>query len=95
VRLVPGSNQNVLGPGTQDTDLVPAGRRGEISKAAGWISPVVIARGRVAGLWELVDDTVTVTAIAEAGRLSCGALRRETSRLGEHLGRRLRLALTR
>jgi len=47
------------------TDLISAGRRGEISKAMGWISPVVIARGRVGGVWELVDDTVTVTAFAK------------------------------
>src|SRR5690606_12892363 len=52
VRLLPAFDQFVLGPGTKDTRIIPAARRAEISKTAGWISPVVVAAGRVAGTWE-------------------------------------------
>jgi hypothetical protein len=53
VRLLPGFDQYVLGPGTNDTQLIPARRRSEVSKAAGWISPVVVAGGRVTGVWQI------------------------------------------
>jgi hypothetical protein len=52
VRLLPGFDQYVLGPGTAATEIIAPERRGEISRAAGWISPVVVAGGRVAGVWD-------------------------------------------
>jgi hypothetical protein len=53
VRLLPAFDQFVLGPGTGDVHIIDAHRRAAISKAAGWISPVVVCRGRVAGTWSL------------------------------------------
>ncbi|WP_250006600.1 winged helix DNA-binding domain-containing protein [Actinoplanes sp. M2I2] len=80
VRLLPAFDQFVLGPGTKDEQVVPPGRRALISKAAGWISPVVVAGGRVAGVWEL-NDTVTVTLFPEAGEIPESELRAEADRL--------------
>jgi hypothetical protein len=51
VRLLPGFDQYVLGPGTSDPRVVPAAHRGDVSRAAGWIAPVVVVAGRVAGTW--------------------------------------------
>lgn len=56
VRLLPGFDQYVLGPGTGDPNVVPPAHRAEVSRAAGWISPVVVSRGRVAGTWKADGD---------------------------------------
>jgi hypothetical protein len=78
VRLLPGFDQAVLGPGTAATEVLAAEHRGEVSRAAGWISPVVLVGGRVVGVWEDGDDgdvdvrpfagepTPSKTALAEA-----------------------------
>lgn len=60
VRLLPGFDQYVLGPGTGDERVVPAAHRGEVSRAAGWISPVVVAGGRVVGVWSQSHGTDTI-----------------------------------
>ena len=60
VRLLAGFDQYVLGPGTGDVRIVAADRRKAVSRTAGWISPVVVHRGRVVGVWELRDAQVDV-----------------------------------
>lgn len=77
VRLLPAFDQYVLGPGTRDTELIPANRRAQVSRAAGWISPVVVRAGRVTGTWEISGDTVTVTWFPEAGPVPAEALSAE------------------
>jgi Winged helix DNA-binding domain len=52
VRLLPAFDQYVLGPGTAATEILASERRAEVSRAAGWISPVVVAAGRAAGVWD-------------------------------------------
>lgn len=61
VRLLGGFDQYVLGPGTGDTRLLPAEHRSRVSRAGGWISPVVVIGGRVAGVWELAEDRIEVS----------------------------------
>ncbi|GLZ14282.1 hypothetical protein Acsp04_45170 [Actinomadura sp. NBRC 104425] len=61
VRLLGGFDPYVLGAGTNAVYLIPAERRAEVSRAAGWISPVVLYEGRVAGTWEAKDGEVAVT----------------------------------
>ena len=56
VRLLPAFDQYLLGPGTTATEIVDAERRPEISRAGGWIAPVVVAGGRAVGVWEVGDD---------------------------------------
>lgn len=51
VRLLPPFDQYVLGPGTDDPHLLAPQHRTTVSKAAGWLAPVVVARGRIAGVW--------------------------------------------
>ncbi|GGK35569.1 winged helix DNA-binding domain-containing protein [Nocardia camponoti] len=61
VRLLGPFDQYVLGPGTADSVLIPTTARKLVSRAAGWISPVVLVDGRVAGTWELVDGDVVAS----------------------------------
>jgi hypothetical protein len=94
VRLLPGFDQYVLGPGTADAHVVPTARRAAVSKQSGWISPVVVARGVVCGTWQLDGDRVGVAWFREAGRPPRHALRAEVERLASILDRDLRLTVT-
>ena len=93
VRLVPGFDQYVLGPGTKDPLIVPAARRAAVSRQAGWISPVVLVDGAICGTWELDGYEARVTWFGEAGRPPRGRIDAEVSRLASMLGRELRTAV--
>lgn len=79
VRLLPAFDQYVLGPGTGDTQLIPANHRKDVSKAAGWISPVVVHKGQVAGTWEGRDGRLDVALWQDVPRKGIEA---EAARLG-------------
>jgi len=92
VRLLPGFDQYVLAAGTGAAHVVPPERRAEVSRTAGWISPVVLNRGRVAGVWKLENGSnqVEVTLFEKVTR---AALTRETKRIAGILDRTLSLAI--
>lgn len=52
VRLLPGFDPYVVGSLSQLEHIAPAGRKREISRAAGWISATVCVDGRLVGTWE-------------------------------------------
>ncbi|MEU1994318.1 crosslink repair DNA glycosylase YcaQ family protein [Nocardia gamkensis] len=66
VHLLGAFDQYVLGPGTGDTVALPAAHRAKVSRTAGWISPVVVVGGRIAGTWELTEDAVEITMFDDA-----------------------------
>ena len=90
VRLVPGFDQYVLGPGTRDALLLPPTRRSAVSRQAGWISPVVLVDGAICGTWELVRDEARIAWFRETGRPPRRAIGAEIARLASILGRELR-----
>ncbi|TCJ96822.1 winged helix DNA-binding domain-containing protein [Nocardia alba] len=61
IELLGPFDQYVLGPGTADTALLPAEHRSKVSRTAGWISPLVLVDGRIAGTWEQVEGEVVVS----------------------------------
>ena len=85
VRLLPGYDQWVLGPGTADAHVVPPARRRLVSRQAN----LVIAGGVVSGTWSLADDQLVTAWFAEAGRSPRDALADEVARLATILGRPL------
>jgi winged helix DNA-binding protein len=89
LRLLPGFDAYVLGPGTEDGHVTPAARRGAVSRQAGWISPVVVSGGVVCATWELDGDLVRVAWFPEAGKPSRKTIDEELSRLTQILGRDL------
>jgi len=96
VRLLPGFDQWVLGPGTKDPHVVPPGRRTAVSKQSGWIAAVVVAGGVVSGTWELEGNEVRVAWFAESGRVvPRKATEDEVARLGSILDRDLRVSIER
>jgi hypothetical protein len=85
VRLLPGHDQWVLGPGTVDAHVTPPARRGLVSHQAN----LVIRGGVVSGTWSLSDDQVVVAWFAEAGSPAREALAEEVARLAIILDRPL------
>jgi DNA glycosylase AlkZ-like len=86
VRLLPGYDQWVLGPGTADPHVVPPARRKLVSRNANH----VIAGGAVSGTWTVTDDVVVTAWFAEAGRPPNTALSEEVQRLATILDGPLR-----
>ena len=93
VRLLPGFDQWVLGPGTKDPHVVPAGRRAAVSKQSGWIAAVVVMGGVVVGTWELDGNGVRVAWFTESGRVPRKAIEDEVARLGSILDRDLEVTI--
>lgn len=61
VHLLGQFDQYVLGPGTGDTALLPGDHRAKVSRTAGWISPLVLVGGRIAGTWDLDKGDLVVS----------------------------------
>jgi winged helix DNA-binding protein len=79
VRLLGGFDQYVLGAGTNATYVVPTEHRADVSRPGGWISPVVLRGGRVAGIWR-ADGAIDVTLWED---VPPAALKKETARMQE------------
>jgi DNA glycosylase AlkZ-like len=94
VRLLPGFDQYVLGPGTADGHVVPSARRAAVSRQAGWISPVAIAGGVVCGTWKQERERIEVAWFREMGKPPRSALEDEVARLSSILGHPLSPAIT-
>jgi winged helix DNA-binding protein len=77
VRLLPGYDQWVLGPGTADAHVVPPARRNLVSRQAN----IVIVGGLVSGTWSLTGDQVVITWFPEARPPVREELAREAARL--------------
>jgi hypothetical protein len=86
VRLLPGYDQWVLGPGTADAHVVPPARRTVVSRGAN----LVIVGGVVSGTWSLTDDQVLVAWFPEAVPPAREALAEEVAWLATILDRPLR-----
>jgi hypothetical protein len=89
VVFAPGFDQYVLGAGTADGRIVPPARRRAVSRPGGWIAPVVLWGGVVAGTWALRGRRLAVDWFAEAGDPPKGALGAGVERLAAVLGRAL------
>ncbi|OQS15754.1 hypothetical protein B0T36_07180 [Nocardia donostiensis] len=85
VHLLGGFDQYVLGPGTGDTELLPAAHRSAVSRTAGWIAPIVVVDGRIAGTWELSGESVVVDMFdpsAQPGADLIAAVERTSAAIG-------------
>jgi hypothetical protein len=87
VRLLPGHDQWVLGPGTKDEHVVPPGLRADVTRGAN----LVLAGGVVAATWRRAGDEIQVAAGA-GSRVDPDALEGEVARLASVAGAVLRLA---
>lgn len=86
VRLLPGHDQWVMGPGTQDPHVTPPALREAVTRKAN----LVLAGGVVAGTWARTGDDVTVAWGGTRDRPDA-VLAEEVDRLAGLLGRDLHL----
>jgi len=89
VRLLPGHDQWVIGPGTKDIRVTPSSRRDLMTRKA---NPV-IAGGVVRGTWARRGNDLTVTWLDDRARPDA-EIDEQAARLGDLLGRSLRLTVT-
>lgn len=83
VTLLPAFDAYILGAGTANPWIVDGDRRGAVSRPGGWISPVVLAGGRVAGTWSKDGPSLSVELFAErAAMLDRDGLSAASRRLG-------------
>jgi hypothetical protein len=73
--------------------IVAPHRRAAVSRTAGWISPLLLDAGRVAGVWSREEDQLVVTRFAEGRRIAVRALGAEARRVAAALGRKLTLVV--
>jgi DNA glycosylase AlkZ-like len=62
VRLLPGFDQYVI---AVNRSLIPVEHLSKVSRTSGWISPVILHRGRVAGVWKLDGGVLEVDAFED------------------------------
>lgn len=91
VRLLPGYDPWVFGPGTADTRLLAPTRRTLATKGTN----LVIRGGVVFGTWRVHGDDVQVSWFDEGGPAPIPALEREAQRLADLRGHQLELTLSR
>lgn len=84
--LLPGFDPWVIAPLSHRTRAVPEGRMPEVSRTAGWISPVLVVEGRVAGVWEHCDAAITVRPFARVPTATRGAVEHAAARYAPLLG---------
>ncbi|WP_432924181.1 winged helix DNA-binding domain-containing protein [Microbispora sp. CA-135349] len=84
VHLLPGFDQFILGAPRDLEPLLPKAVRPKVSRTAGWISPVVIHQGRVAGVWEPKEGRPVVELFEPVPERLLAA---ETDRVAALLGR--------
>lgn len=88
VRLLPGHDQWVIGPGTKDSHVTPPAQRDFMTRKA---NPVIVG-GVVRGTWARKGDDLTVTWRDEQPP-PAKAIQREARRMADLVGRDLHLHL--
>lgn len=77
VRLLPGHDPWVMGPGTKDERVVPPEHRTEVTRKAN----LVVAGGVVSGTWSIRRDDLEVTWFGERGAPPRAALAEQVDQL--------------
>ncbi len=85
VRLLPGHDQWVMGPGTKDRHVIPLPRRTVVTRN----SNLIISGGVVSGTWSVKGGEARITWFGENGNPPRNALAQEVARLSAILDRPL------
>jgi hypothetical protein len=91
VRMLPHFDHYLL-THRERNHLVGPEHRSKIYRVAGWVTPSVLVRGRVAGTWEAKGERVTVAPLRPFTTSERAGVSREVERLSQFLSAPLRLA---
>ncbi|NJC20928.1 hypothetical protein BJ994_000004 [Arthrobacter pigmenti] len=89
VRLLPGHDQWVMGPGTKDQRVVPSAYRALVTRKAN----LVVAGGVVSGTWAVKGDEVVMVWFGKNGAPPRKSLEEQVDRLATMTGQPLRPTL--
>lgn len=83
IRLLPAFDPYVVGSLRQLDRLVVGGASNvrQVSRPQGWISPVVVVNGRIAGIWSRDGDRIDVTPFKPLPRTARAGLRAATQEI--------------
>jgi Winged helix DNA-binding domain len=94
LRLLPAFDTYLLGHANRD-HLVDAARRPQVYRTAGWITPTVLAAGRIVGTWEHRQEgerlEVRVTPFEALSPVQRAGVEAEAERLATYFDRPLSL----
>jgi hypothetical protein len=93
VQLLPNFDPYLMGHNNRDHLFDPT-HRGKVSRAAGWISPVVLADGRVLGTWSHVVAGKTLRIEVEPFKSLPARVKSEVRARAESIAKALDLAKT-
>jgi hypothetical protein len=86
VRLLPAFDAFTIGTPRDCAAVLPDEYKNRVYRAQGWISPVVLVDGRIAGTWEMDDrNTVQTTLFSLEAEAIRSEIEAETARLQEFL----------
>ena len=95
VRLLPSFDSYVIGYRPRDS-LVSSAAAGLVFRQQGWISPVLLVDGRVAGVWELGSgerkEEIRVTPFERLTSSERGELQAEVRRMEDYFSSDLKTA---
>jgi hypothetical protein len=86
VRLLPNFDPYVVALARESPYLLPDGFKDRVYRTAGWISPVVLVGGRMAGVWEYEKQRGRIQVTVEPFAPLASAVRREIEAEAERLG---------
>jgi len=73
--LLPGFDPYTLAPLSHREHIIPKGKVDEVSKAAGWIAPVILESGRIVGTWETEDGSIAIHPFGKLPSKTISALK--------------------
>ena len=85
VRLLPGFDQYVVGASRHAERLLPAGLRSRVYRPQGWISPVLLVNGYMAGTWRHELKGSRVEVVVEPFAKPASRVRRAAEEEAERL----------
>ena len=91
VRLLPFFDHYLLTHHDGREHLVGPEDKAKVFRTAGWVTPTVLVRGRIAGTWDLTKGVVTVSEFRALPARERRGVAREVERLGHFLGASVKL----
>jgi hypothetical protein len=90
LRLLPHFDPYTIAVARHSAALLPAAARDQVYRVQGWISPVVLVDGRIAGVWERSERssgiTLAVSLFSPESAIVKQGIEREAERLSKFLG---------
>jgi hypothetical protein len=86
VRLLPAFDHYVVAAPRDVEAVLPAARRAEVYRPQGWLSPVLVVDGVIAGVWSREGSVIEITPFGRVPRAVRAGAEAEAESLGAFLG---------